>query len=200
MKLRTLKPDKGTSYFCTFTNCNWIPLFQITNFYDKIYSWFDFLVNRGDQIIGYVIMPNHMHAIIYLNKNSPIINKVIGEAKRLFSYSIVSKLKKLDEGEIILQLQNCVSDYERKKGFKHKVFEDSFDCKECYNYNYILQKLQYMHLNPVKAGLIITPEEYIHSSAKYYSTGEQGIYPVKHFVEVFEGKEAFEFSRKYFFK
>ena len=57
-----------------------------------------------------------------------------------------------------------------------------------------------MHLNPVKAGLIITPEEYIHSSAKYYSTGEQGIYPVTHFVEVFEGKKAFEFSNKYYFK
>ncbi len=57
-----------------------------------------------------------------------------------------------------------------------------------------------MHLNPVKAGLMITPEDYPHSSAKYYSSGEQGMYPVTHFVEVFEGKEAFDFSRKYFFK
>ena len=145
-------------------------------------------------------MPNHLHTIIYLDNNSPEINKVIGEAKRLFSYSIVSKLKKLNQLDTIIRLQNFVSDYERKKGVKHKVFEDSFDGKECYNYNYILQKLNYMHLNPVKEGLIITPQEYLHSSAKYYSTGDQGIYPVKHFVEVFEGKAAFEFSRKYFFK
>ena len=30
-------------------------------------------------------------------------------------------------------------------------------------------------------------ENYIHSSAKFYMTGEQGIYPVTHFVEVYEG-------------
>lgn len=104
MTLRSLRPDTETSYFCTFTNCNWLPLFQLTNFYDKIYSWFDFLVKRGDKIIGFVIMPNHMHSIIYLDKNSPEINKVIGEAKRLFSYSIVNKLKKLGEDDILIQL------------------------------------------------------------------------------------------------
>ncbi len=120
MTVRSHQPDIETSYFCTFTNCNWIPLFEITGFYDKIYSWFDFLVKRGDQIIGYVIMPNHLHAIIYLNKKSPIINKVIGEAKRLFSYSIVSKLKKSGHENIIIQLENSLSDYERKKGLNIK--------------------------------------------------------------------------------
>ena len=200
MTLRSLRPDTETSYFCTFTNCNWLPLFQLTNFYDKIYSWFDFLVKRGDKIIGYVIMPNHMHSIIYLDKNSPEINKVIGEAKRLFSYSIVNKLKKLSEDDILIQLQKFVNDYEKKKGIKQKVFEDSFDCKECFGYRFIQQKLDYIHNKPVKKKLIITPEEYIHSSAKFYLTGEQGIYPVTHFVEAFEGKEAYEFSRKYFFR
>ena len=41
-----------------------------------------------------------------------------------------------------------------------------------------------MHLNPCKAGLVKLPEEYAHSSAKYYYTGEQGVYPVLTYMEL----------------
>jgi putative transposase len=33
------------------------------------------------------------------------------------------------------------------------------------------QKLEYIHHNPVKAGLCINPEDYYYSSAKFYTTG-----------------------------
>ena len=188
MSVRSLKSETGTSYFCTITNCNWLPLFEVTDFYNKIYDWFDFLKKRGDFIIGYVIMPNHLHCIIYLQKNSPIINDVIGEAKRLMSYSIVSKLKKRKEIDLLIKLQFAVSDYEKRKGLIQKVFEDSFDGKECYTYDFIKQKLHYMHFNPVKKGLCNFPSDYIHSSAKFYETGIDGIYPVTHYLDVYEGK------------
>lgn len=40
------------------------------------------------------------------------------------------------------------------------------------------QKADYIHENPCKAGLVNLPEEYKHSSARYYYTGTQGEYPV----------------------
>ena len=43
-----------------------------------------------------------------------------------------------------------------------------------------------MHANPVKAGLVKLPEEYAHSSALFYETGTQGIYPVKHYTDIYE--------------
>ncbi|MBG9374981.1 hypothetical protein I5907_01990 [Panacibacter sp. DH6] len=186
MSVRTLKSEKGTSYFFTITNCKWISLFEYTNFYSKIYDWFNFLAKRGDRILGYCIMPNHLHGMVYLQKDSPVINEVIGEAKMLMSYAIAARLKRLNATQVLAQLQNAVSEYEKKKGLKHKVFEDSFDCKECFTYEFIQQKLQYMHYNPVKAGLVNIPELYEHSSAKFYITGEQGIYPVTHYAELYE--------------
>lgn len=186
MSIRTLKPTKGTSYFFTITNCKWLPLFNETVFHDKIYGWFDFMKRRGDEIIGYCIMPNHLHCIMWLTEQSPVINEVIGEAKRLMSYSIVSRLKKKNATTLLTQLQEAVSDYERKKGIKHKVFEDSFDCKECYTYDFIQQKLHYIHANPVKAGIVKLPEAYAHSSALFYETGVQGLYPVKHYTAIYE--------------
>lgn len=42
-----------------------------------------------------------------------------------------------------------------------------------------------IHFNPCKGNkLIELPEQYEHSSAKYYFTGEQGIYPVTYFMEL----------------
>jgi hypothetical protein len=30
-------------YFITFTCCQWLPLFEITDGYDIVYNWFDYL-------------------------------------------------------------------------------------------------------------------------------------------------------------
>jgi hypothetical protein len=47
-----------------------------------------------------------------------------------------------------------------------------------------VQKLNYIHNNPCVAGLCVLPEEYEHSSAKFYTVGEQGIYAVTSFMEL----------------
>jgi putative transposase len=36
------------------------------------------------------------------------------------------------------------------------------------------EKLHYMHANPVKRGLVVSPEDWVWSSSRYYLTGEQG--------------------------
>lgn len=41
-----------------------------------------------------------------------------------------------------------------------------------------------MHLNPCKAGLVKLPEDYAHSSAKYYYTRKQGVYQVITYMEL----------------
>jgi putative transposase len=37
-----------------------------------------------------------------------------------------------------------------------------------------VEKLQYIHANPVKRGLVEKPEDWVWSSYRYYQTGEQG--------------------------
>lgn len=72
-----------------------------------------------------------------------------------------------------------------KEGTLHNVFETSFDWKECRTEKFIQQKLDYIHYNPCKGNkLVDLPEQYEHSSAKYYFTGEQSIYPVTNFMEL----------------
>ena len=162
-----------------------MPLFEVTNFYDRIYTWFDFLTSKGCFIISYVIMPNHLHFILYIPDSSAPIHQVIGEGKRFMAYQIVHILKKQNQVLLLEKMKGGVTASEAKNKVRHKVFEDSFDCKACYSLEFIRQKINYIHINHIhpKWQLVQLPEEYVHSSASFYLTGEQGIYPVTHFLE-----------------
>jgi putative transposase len=56
--------------------------------------------------------------------------------------------------------------------------------QECRTEKFIIQKLNYIHNNPCAVGLCAKPEDYRHSSAKFYITNKQGIYPVTSFMEL----------------
>jgi hypothetical protein len=86
--------------------------------------------------------------------------------------------------QILNQLKEWVNKTQQSDNKQHEVFEPSFDWKECRTEKFIVQKLNYIHNNPCVSGLCILPEEYRHSSAKFYITGEQGIYAVTSFMEL----------------
>ena len=188
MSVKTLQSEKNLIYFCTFTCYNWLKLFEITNYYTNIYKWFDILENYGNKLIGYVIMPDHIHFLLFLHEKNKIINNLISNGKRFMAYDIVKILKNQNNCSIINILKDGVSENEMGKGKNHQVFEPSFDAKICWSEEVIVQKLDYIHHNPVFGiwNLVGDFTEYIHSSAKYYETGVQGIYPVMHYKDAFE--------------
>jgi len=186
MSTRTLKPDTNKIYFCTFTCYDWLPLFEITNFYDSIYKWFGIVEQYGNKMVGYSIMPNHLHFLVFIADNSPLLNKIIANGKRFMAYDIVSKLEAANEVYILTQLKDGVPVTERAKNKKHQVFISSFDAKPCYNVEFLLQKLNYTHYNPVTGEwrLVEDYTKYPHSSAGFYETGIQGEFTVTHYKDL----------------
>ena len=168
-------------YFITFTCQHWLPLFETTNSYDTVYKWFDYLYTKGHKVKGYVIMPNHLHVLIDFGVSEKNINTIVSDGKRFMAYKIVERLKQQNTTEILLQLSEAVINSDKDKGKIHQVFERSFDCKEITSQHFFLQKLSYMHNNPCSGvwNLVKNPVEYEHSSAKYYISGEQGVYSIK---------------------
>jgi REP element-mobilizing transposase RayT len=165
-------------YFITFTCKHWLPLFEITNSYDTVYKWFDYLNTKGHKVKGYVIMPNHLHTLIDFDVSEKNINTIVSDAKRFMAYKIVERLKEQQKTEILLQLSEAVINSDKNKGKIHQVFERSFDCKEITSHHFFLQKLSYMHNNPCSGvwNLVQDPTAYKYSSAKYYISGEHGEY------------------------
>ena len=105
MSVRTQIYYPNGIYFITFTCARWLPLFQITNGYSAVYKWFDYLKDQGHYIIGYVIMPNHIHAIIGFGNASKSINSIVGNGKRFMAYELIKLLKEQKQNDLLHQLE-----------------------------------------------------------------------------------------------
>jgi len=77
MAIKRTQPETDQVYFCSFTCHAWIPLIEITNLYDEIYKWFNILIRDNHQVVGLVIMPNHLHVLIYVQSGEKSINTVL---------------------------------------------------------------------------------------------------------------------------
>ncbi|MBV9988588.1 MAG: hypothetical protein JO301_12985 [Chitinophagaceae bacterium] len=184
MSVRNKIEVQSGVFFITFTCAGWLPLFEITSGYHVVYRWFDYLKSQGHHIAGYVIMPNHVHVLIGFCRSGKSINTIVANGKRFMAYELVKLLRSQDRQDILSQLSGWVNATDAMRNKRHQVFEPSFDRKECFRLPFMQQKADYIHQNPCKEGLARIPEEYLHSSARYYYTGEQGIYPVITFMEL----------------
>ena len=189
MSVRVQHGNEPTLYYVTFTCHNWLPLFSITNGFDLIYNWFDYLKNNFSiKVTAYIIMPNHVHVILFFSNTNYNLNTIISNAKRFVAYELINRLKQLNENKILQQLSDGVTEREKKKGQLHKVFKDSFDAKPIYTRKFLLQKINYIHLNPVKGKwkLISDWREYKHSSASFYELNKVVHYEPLHYNELYQ--------------
>ncbi len=133
MSLHTLHLEINEIYFCTVTCYKWLPLFEETKTYNSVYRWFNHLKQDGCLVLGYVIMPNHFHVLLYPTHTGTSLDKLIGEGKRFMAYDIVDALKKSGKNSILATLQDGVEKSEKARGKKHQVFRLSFDARKCYD-------------------------------------------------------------------
>jgi REP element-mobilizing transposase RayT len=174
-------------YYCTFTCCDWIPLFQISNTYDNVYNWFKVLQEkyRGN-VVAFVIMPNHLHVIIYFKEAGFDLNKIISNGKRFMAYEIIKRLEMNQATNLLNVLAKKLTAGEQKKGQLHKVFKASFDAKAIYSEKFLRQKLDYIHHNPVsgKWNLVNDFTQYEHSSASFYELSTAKHFTPLHYKDI----------------
>ena len=186
MAVRKIHTDTDCVYFITFTCYKWIDLFEKVKLYDEIYAWFEIVRSKGGYIVGYVIMPNHLHMLLYASSKFSGLNKIIANGKRFLAYEIVARLGKMNYSGILKKLGEEVSKTEEKKGKKHQVFQPSFDARVCFSHEMLVQKLNYIHHNPVDFHnpLVSDYTNYIHSSAAFYELGATPLTEILHYKEI----------------
>ena len=186
MAVKFKHSDIYSMYFCTFTCYNWINLFEQTNSYDLVYNWFSVLKERSIDVVAFVIMPNHLHCILNFPDENFNLNKIISNGKRFIAYDIINRLKENGEEETLKLLEDAVTQREKSKGQVHKVFKDSFDGNPIFSEKFLIQKLNYIHFNPVtgKWNLASDPTQYMHSSASFYETGVSVFFTPKHYMDL----------------
>ncbi|MDQ6755915.1 MAG: hypothetical protein M3004_03180 [Bacteroidota bacterium] len=161
-------------------------LFELTNSYDMVYKWFNILKQEKIEVIGYVIMPNHVHCILYFPETGFNLNKIISNGKRFMAYEIINRLENANDIQALKILHDALTGRERKKNQLHKVFKDSFDAKAIFSEKFLIQKLNYIHNNPVSGKWKLAKDfvSYEHSSASFYEEGIAKHFKPKHFNDL----------------
>ena len=108
---------------------------------------------------GFVIMPNHVHALLS-GEASFSIEKFMQTWKKTSSY----RLKRFYADEIETYWQLCPKE---SPVWQAGFYDFNVESDEKH-----LEKLTYMHNNPVEARLVPTDVEWEWSSARFYERGE----------------------------
>lgn len=186
MAVRTNIDDHDKLFYITFTCYDWLPLIECTNSYDLVYKWFEYLKIKDVEVIGYVIMPNHIHCILNFPHKGFSLNHIISNAKRFMAYEIIKRLSTIGEHELLKRLRTSLSSSRILKGQLHSAFRNSFDAKAIRSDKFLEQKMKYMHLNPVRGNYNLVEDWrcYPHSSASFYEFGESSFFQPVHFHDL----------------
>ena len=126
--------------------------------------------NKGLVINAFVIMSNHIHMIIRANENSDGLSAIIRDMKKYTSKELLKWVRESNK-ESRKEWLEVVFKYHAKYNSNNKtyqVWQQNNQPKVCLHPKFIAQKIDYIHHNPVTAGIVERPHDYLYSSARNY--------------------------------
>lgn len=125
-------------------------------------------------VIAYVIMPSHFHWIVEVNPKFGTISSIMRDIKKYSAWDILETIEENEPRLMNIFIQSA-SNYPRHK---RKFWMSRFDDEVIRNEEMFWTKLHYIHTNPVKAGIVVKPEDYKYSSARNYILGDNSVLEV----------------------
>ena len=168
-KYKIRSPDHP--YFITFSTVYFIDVFSRKEYRDIIIESLKFCQQqKGLELFAYCIMTNHLHLISRAVQGKSLSN-LLRDFKK-FTASEIYKRIKGNPQESRREWMTWMFERAGKRNPNNKNFQfwqqDNHPIE--LNSNILLdQKLEYIHMNPVAAGIVLNPEDYLYSSARNYA-------------------------------
>lgn len=164
--------DQHGLYYMTFTVVEWIDLFS-----REIYK--DILIKnmrhcrkyKGLRVGAYVIMTNHMHVIWQSFEND--LSAILRDFKSFCTKEFINAIKNGNESRKERLLHSFQFHANRTNQNKeYRIWTGDNHPEEITSEIFLRTKLNYIHENPVRAGIVNKPEDYVYSSASNYIIGK----------------------------
>lgn len=115
----------------------------------------------GFAIYAYVIMPDHLHTITDdARKPSELLRYING----IISRRVINYLKHGSFESSSTKLKQA----DRARGYKYSLWEHHNNAKPIFSEAVFAQKVNYLHLNPVRAELVERAEDYRWSNVRFW--------------------------------
>ena len=153
-------------YFITFAVQGWVDVFT-RNEYKNILvdnlAWCQ--KNKGLELFAWCIMTNHVH-LIAKAEGEHSLSDILRDFKKFTSKAV---LKAIAESQRESRKEWMLKQFETEEG--NRFWRADNKPVELWSNSVIAQKLNYIHQNPVEAGLVFRAEDYVYSSAVDYAGG-----------------------------
>jgi len=165
--------EGATPYFLTCSVVNWLPVFGNPRIAQIIIDSLQFLHERQRLTLhAYVIMENHLHLIA----SAPNLSKEIGDFKSFTARTVIDWFQKNDKRWVLDQLRRYKTPHKTDQDYQ--FWQDGFHPQWINSDEMLLNKLEYIHYNPVKRGYVDDPVHWRYSSQRNY-LGLEGVLPVR---------------------
>jgi REP element-mobilizing transposase RayT len=120
-------------------------------------------------------MPSHFHWILIVNPKYGTISDIMKDIKKFTAWQIFDTQSENKDRTLFHTFKESA---EGLKDQTNKLWMRRFDDEVIRNQQMFWAKLNYIHNNPVKAGLVSKAEDYKYSSARNYINGDHSILEV----------------------
>jgi putative transposase len=164
-------------YFLSFSTVNWVDVFTRVIYKETIIESLEYCIaNKGLVVHGYVIMTNHMHLIISRTDDGMKLSDIMRDFKKFTAFKLIKLIKNnVSESRREWLLETFKKHGQKNGQNKYYQFwrQDNHPII-LYSRPVMVQKINYIHNNPVVAGFVSNPSEYVYSSASAYLNEEMG--------------------------
>ncbi len=164
--------DQQALYFITPTMINWLDVFIRPEYKYVIVDALNYCVNnKGLNIFAWCLMTSHMHLVVSSNEPHRL-SDTLRDFKKFTATTIIKMIKEGPESRrqyLLNQFEDAgLSD---KRITKYKFWQESNHAVELDQFKPEItdQKINYIHYNPVEAGIVSYPVDYLFSSARDYA-------------------------------
>jgi putative transposase len=169
MRTRYRVAELESPHFITCTIVGWLPVFTRVSYLDLVTASLTFCrEQKGLRLHGYVILDNHLHLMVSADN----LSQVVRDFKRHTAGEILALARQENKLWLLRQFEFLKSLH--KSNSQHQVWQEGFHPQAIISEDMLRQKLDYMHYNPVRLGLVDHPEDWRYSSARDY-LGQNGM-------------------------
>jgi putative transposase len=164
--------ESGQSHFVTFSCRRRQPYFSSAEVFDLFVRCLDDMRMRFDICVyGYVVMPEHVHLLL-----SEPTSATLAEAMHYLKLSFAKRARRLRSARAQVSAQRTGANLGHPLG---SFWEKRYYDRNVRDYDEFQVKLRYLHRNPVKRGLVRTPEDWKWSSYRHYALREIGVVEIE---------------------
>ncbi len=172
MKWQNIDAGQGY-YYITGTVTEWLPLLSRDDIRRAVVDEIKVALTRYKATIAaYVIMPDHLHLLVWLPSDA-VLHRFLKCWRGRAAKRMIDLLARQQDTEVLRVLSRHANG-----GCTFAAWKEQPRSLPIYRWPKVDEKMAYTHANPVRRGLVETPDQWRFSSYRFYESGEPGLLPV----------------------